>query len=195
MLIIAMPKSVSTSLMKTLEAGTGIPAKQTFFPAQQWPQAPRFDSMARFHSDVREITEEQATNFARPKRIFKQHLVPTENNMNLIGEQKFVLLTREPEEIVLAYRRWESTGDSPPRIEFKGLETEEQWLQRAEDIGLLQEFRDFRSRWLTKPGALEVTYRELLDSTDTVFDAIEDHFGFNRTSRPVTLLKERYTRD
>lgn len=194
MLIIALPKSASTSLLRTLSALSGRPGKQHFFPEQKWPAAHEFDAMARFHSDVREITAAQAELFTSSTSWAKQHLVPTANNESRIGPARFVLLTREPAEIVLAYRRWEATGDSPPRIEFKGLESEAQWLERAHDIGLIAEFERFATRWREHGGGLEVTYRELLDSTDEVFDRIEDWFGLERNGRPVELARERFTR-
>ena len=195
MLIIALPKSASTSLLRTLARLSQLPGKQHFFPEQKWPAAHEFDAMARFHSDVREITAEQADLFTADDRWAKQHLVPTANNESLVGEARFVLLTREPAEIVLAYRRWEATGESPPRIEFKGLTTEEQWLERAQDIGIIAEFERFSERWRTHPGCLEVSYRELLSSTDGAFDRIEDWFGMARSSRPVELARERFTRE
>lgn len=180
--------------MKTLGRLQGIPAKQTFYPQQLWPARNSFGSMARFHSDIREITAEQASEFKDSARIFKQHTPPTENNLAQLGDTKIVLLTREPSEIVLAYRRWEATGDSPQRIEFKGLETEEQWLNRARDLGLLDELERFRATWSALPNVLAVDFRDLIKNPDETIDRIEDHFGLARSARPVELDRERYTR-
>ena len=181
--------------MRTLAKHSELPSKQHFFPEQKWPAAHEFASMARFHSDVREITAEQAALFTASDRWAKQHLVPTSNNEALIGDARFVLLTREPAEIVLAYRRWEATGESPPRIEFKGLTTDQQWLERAVDIGIIAEFERFAERWRKHTGCLEVSYAELLTETDATFDRIEGWFGIARSHRPVELARERFTRE
>lgn len=103
MLIIAIPKSASTSLMSTLGTIHGVPGRQVFFPDA--PLAEGFDVLGRYHSGVREINTTLAARFAGESAVFKQHLPPTPNNVAQLRNRKKVILLREPDAIVAAFRR------------------------------------------------------------------------------------------
>lgn len=194
MLIIAIPKSASTALMLTLGLLHGLPARQVMFPRQAWPKRPRFDNLARLHSDARELVVEQRGQFLGSDSFHKQHIVPTDHNVELLAGTAPVVLVREPEDIVTAYRRADGIREHPPRPAFKGLTTEEDWQERAEEIGLIDELTCFRDTWSGFDGALVLEYSRVVSELDACIDAIEDHWGLPRSARPVSLVKARYSR-
>ncbi|GMU78665.1 MAG: hypothetical protein AMXMBFR46_14600 [Acidimicrobiia bacterium] len=194
MLLVALPKSASTSLMTTLGVLWSLPASQTTFPAQPWPSRPGFDNIARFHSDARELAAGQAEQFAGSGTLFKQHVVPTDHNLDLLDGQRTVVLIRDARDIVRAYFRADHLREHPPRSAFNGLRREDQWLVRAEEIGLIDELERFAARWEAVPEALLVRFEDLVREPGRCVDAIEDHWDLPRSTRPVTLARERYTR-
>lgn len=194
MLLVAIPKSASTSLTHTLGTLHGIRAAQVIFPRQCWPKQPRFDLLAQYHSDARQLIAEQPELFAARDRIYKQHIVPTDHNLALLDRCAPVVLLREPRAVVSAYWRADRMLDHPPRPAFKGLESEAEWHSRAEEIGLVRELDQFRERWSRVDGALVIHYEHLVADPDACVDAVEDQWRLRRSARPVRLARERYTR-
>lgn len=195
MLVVAIPKSASTALLTTLGEVHGLPRKQTVYPGNPWPRG--YSTLAGWHSDAREITSEQVAEFTSADRIFKQHLPPTRENLRRLRHVPKVVLLRDPLEVVRAYRR-AHVGELPrsKRRQFVGFEEqpEDAWIERADAVGVLDELERFAKRWRRVRGALRITYEDVVNDTDAVFDAIEDYFGLSRSQRPVVLSKERYSR-
>jgi len=102
MLIIAIPKSASTSLMRTLAKIHDLPCDMHF----KWngPLSKEFPNFHLQHSFGWELNEETVSYFINSEIIFKSHIVPSLNNLNLLCDHKKVILLRKPEGIIGAYR-------------------------------------------------------------------------------------------
>jgi hypothetical protein len=193
MLIIAIPKSASTSLMKTLGELYNLPAKQTFFPDQKPPAD--YSHLWKYHGDIRQITPRQAAKFARRKTIYKQHIPPTRQNRKLLHDVKKVILLRRPIDILSAYFRGAKKGVHNTLADFKDVKTKDECIERAESIGLLDELRQFRQTWKQDTGRkLIITYQELTQSPQKTIARIEDYWDLPVVNQDVELAKERFSR-
>lgn len=200
MLIIAVPKSASSSLVSTLCLLQGL-ANQTQEVRQRFlgdagKPAAGFDAIARMHRrEIVEVSNDLVLYLRKPGIIAKHHIVPTPNNKSLLRDTKKVVLLRDPAEIVRAYKRGDESGAFPIRgPDFSLCITERQWLRRASRIGLLDELERFRSGWRNHDGdKLVVNYDELLDDPKTTVNAIESYFGLP-VSSSVSLLRDKYSR-
>jgi hypothetical protein len=193
MLIIAIPKSVSTSLVTTLGRLYERPATQEFF--QEQAAVEEYPVLCRYHSDARLIGEDQVRRWSQTDAFYKQHIVPVEANREKLRGTRIVLLLRDPEEIILAYRRAELARLHPDRVEFAGCSTEQEWLDRSAHCGLLQELRSWTRGWLEDPGhKLVIQQSELVADPGKVVAAIADFWGLPRAGESVELAYERYSR-
>ena len=195
MLIVAIPKSASTSLMKTLGDLHGYRAKQISFRTAPVPS--EMNLLYKYHSDMREISREQAETFGIHDRIYKQHLPPTENNLAKLQPIKKVILLRNIDHIVEAYFRAEKKGIHEHRNEFQSCETIEEWKTKAKDIGLTDDLERFRTRWIREAeiapdNNLMRTYKNLVEKSKAVVNRIETFYKLP-VSRRVRLSKKRYS--
>jgi len=154
-----------------------------------------FATLSTLHSDMRELTPELMRRFIAPERIYKQHVLPTDNNLDLVRGHALVVLLRKPEDIVLAYRRSVRASVGHTYDMFDGCRTEAQWLDRAQHNGLLDQLHLFDTRWRESEGAnkLIVHFDDLKADTLGVINQIETCFNLP-LSASVSLDKRRYSR-
>jgi hypothetical protein len=195
MLIIAAPKSASTSLMKSLGKRHRVPAKQIVHRDAEL--ATEFPVLGSIHSDVRELTAARAERFALPDRVYKQHIPPTTGNVALLAHTPKVVLVRPPVEIVRAYHRGITRGVHAHQQAFEGIDPNDAdaWTRHADESGLLRELQTFCDRWTEpSPDRLVIRYGELIENPSAVIRRIEEFWGWSVLAGSATLAKERYTR-
>ena len=193
MLIISIPKSASTSLLTTLARLHKTDGIQLFFKDYIIPVD--YQQLGKYHSDLREYGSTDAAIFFDTIKIYKQHIPPTNNNLGLLKNKKKVILLREPEDIVMAYYRADKKLLHEKRKEFKNAHTPEEWMQRAKEIGLLQELKRFYENWIKiEDEKLIIQYEDLLNNPQKIINSIENYFGLKTTNHKVILAKERYSR-
>ena len=193
MLIVAMPKTASTSLMKTLGQLHDIPVQQRAFPARAVPD--EYHVLPSFHSDMRQIDQEIARSFADEGRLFKQHILPTDGNRRLLRDVRKVLLLRDPFEVVLAYRRGVLAATVAPRDVFAGCDSEAEWLRRSEESGLTADLQRFHAEWANDDGhTLIIEYTHLILDPTKQIRRVEAYFGWKTSRGPVKLRRDRYSR-
>jgi hypothetical protein len=193
MLIVAIPKSASTALMATMGHLHGVPGTQLFFPDRPPPEG--FEVLVRYHSDIREIDVDLATKFADRGQVYKQHLPPTPNNVACLGDCKKVILLREPDAIIAAYRRARRRFLSVSMPGFHLLESEEAWLRRSRANGLYGDLSRFVETWSgpSVTNKLVVWYDDLMADPEGKIHAIEAFWGLPHTPGPVRLVQRRYS--
>jgi hypothetical protein len=196
MLIVAIPKSASTSLLETLGRAHRLSHEQTFFAKAPLPG--QTNLLHELHSDVRELGKEEATAFARRGIIHKQHVPPTPNNLELLRDQRKVILLREPEKIVAAYRRAVIKHIHKRHAAFSDVTTADEWQQRAGETGLLRDLHWFQEKWLEEAHAfpehcLVIQSQDLIRDPLHTINTIEKFWGLAKSER-VQLSKQRYSR-
>lgn len=181
MLLVAIPKSASTSLMKTLALLHNRKAKQDSSMRESMPKPREVRYLANWHSDVREYSAELVDKMCSKRMLFKQHVFPSENNLALLRGKRIVVLLRDPQEVIDAYFRAEKAGIHKPRRIFRGVDTVEVARERAIEVGLLDDLRLFHERWKDEAhdnaDVLIVDYRDLLESPTRTINEIERHWG------------------
>lgn len=201
MLIIAIPKSCSTSLLATLGRLHSIPAQQ--IDLQMDRSLDDYKVLSEIHFDQGQLNRQLVRRFTAKNKFFKQHILPTENNRHLLQGRPKVVLLREPEHILLSYRRTVKAGmrSKDPnkstghvRQLMAGCHTNADWLERAREIGLVDELTRFYEGWAGNDDEqLVIHFDDLVQRPGAIVNEIEDYFGLPRSSN-VTLSKERYTR-
>ena len=200
MLIIAIPKSCSTSLLKTLGRLHGLPADQIEIPSDHSPGDYRL--LSEIHYDQAELDDSLVCLLTSDCRFYKQHILPTANNRRRLQGLPTVVLLRQPDQIVLSYRRAVKAGmaqcaeKGPGRVHalMHGCRTEAEWLRRAREIGLLGELERFYTGWVEAEGErLIVHYDDLLQRPGAAVNRIEDYFALPH-SVDVSLSRDRYSR-
>jgi len=195
MLIVAIPKSASTSLLKTFGVLHGIESVQDFSIKDY--KAPEGASILNsIHSDLREITGELADRFSDEETLYKQHIFPSENNLSLLKNVKKVVLLRDPEEIVLAYYRGAHKKVHTLLEGYSLSFTQEEWIEKSRQDGLMNELHFFHDRWLKEEdqNTLIIWYKDLLNKPKEVVNSMESLFGLKPTDGDVVLARERYSR-
>jgi len=192
MLMIAIPKSASTSLLYTLGKMYQKPAKQLEFPDHQ--PCPESYLLHHFHPDIVDITKEDMRNFSSAGHFYKQHILPTAHNLQLLRHLPKVILLRQPEEVVLAYRRAELKGHHQPKPAFSDCKTDNEWLEAAATNGLLDDLRYYYDGWSNQEYALYLSYKDVVQHTSVSIKKIESYWKLPTYTGQISLSKKRYTR-
>lgn len=192
MLLVAIPKSASTSLLSTLGELHDMEARQIFFPENKIPRGVRV--LHRFHSDIRHLTQREVDRFSDPTTIYKQHIYPTEANKLSLKQIKKVILLRKPRDILLSYFRSKKTYVSEGYPGMEKCKSETEWLEKSKEIGIYQDLEFFYEEWIGCDDALIVHFEDLIAQPKRTINRIEDYWGLEHTERQIALQKKRYTR-
>jgi len=195
MLIVAIPKSASTSLVHTLGEIHSMPSKQEFLELKDYKIPNEYEVLASYHSDVREINQLILDEWNRSDIFYKQHIPPTPNNLKLLKNIKKVVLLRKPEDIILAYRRADTKGLHEKRKEFIGCVSENDWIEKAREIGLYTELENFYSGWISKSANnLIIYFDKLVDEEQATLEKISNFFSLRINKTNIELKKYRYSK-
>ena len=196
MIIIAIPKSASTSLMLTLGKYHRMKAKQDFsFSENQIPE--KCEILYRLHSDVRELRDRDVTRLAVPNRVYKQHIYPSPNNIAKLSKVKKVVLLRPADEIIPAYKRGAIKLDYSLLPGYDLDMSDQQWLEKSKTDGLFSDLLYFNNGWKEKAQpdyTLFVDYQDYLHKPQEVTNKIEEFFGLPITQTEIKTVKARYSK-
>lgn len=195
MLIISIPKSASSSLLHTFGQLHHTPSKQIPLPHRL--KAKNFPLLGKYHPDAKELVQQDVKMFDTQNEVYKQHILPTKNNLELLEGVKKVILLKKPEDVVLAYHRAELKRiHKKPKEEFHGKLTGKAWLAEARKNGLLKELEHFYKRWQQKEdkNTLLIYFDDLVKNPKSTINRIEEFWKLPITHRPIELSKKRYSR-
>ena len=196
MLIIAIPKSASTSLMLTLGKYHNLEAKQDLSFSKN-KSAENCQILYKLHSDVRELTDNDVKLLSIPSAINKQHIYPSSNNVSLLSNIKKVILLRPPDEIILAYRRGAVNKVHNLLPGYSSKMTENEWLEKSKSDGLYSDLTFFCKEWKEKAkseNTLFIDYQDYVENPNIVLNEIEKFYGLAVTQQKVKTIKARYSR-
>jgi len=104
MLLIAQPKSASTSLIHALGEITGKIALRQDRLSIKVGKAQGFNLLP--HTDLIELTKNQLCLWFDENKYYQQHIAPTENNLDLLKKEGSCVITlRDPKDSFDAYMR------------------------------------------------------------------------------------------
>lgn len=193
MLMIAIPKSASTALMETVARAQRLNCDMHY----RWDRKPSAEFTA-FHIQHQfgwELTDEAVAEFIRPDVLHKSHILPSRNNLHRLEAYEKVVLLRDPAGIIGAYKRGQDTGVYPQKTDvFADCVSLDDWMQRADEIGLLEEFQRFCDAWVSaESDKLVVWFEDLMRDPGREIARIEKYFRWP-LSGTASLLKRKYTR-
>jgi len=108
MLIISQPKTASDSLLHSIKSATNMPGVQDMLLKYRRPKYKRDNIYIWPHSDAAvNINVEKIIEWSRPKVWRKQHLVPSDNNLKILLDNKIkaVIVLRDIEDTIASYDR------------------------------------------------------------------------------------------
>ena len=194
MLIIAIPKSCSTSLASTFADINHLSFLQTFHKQNNNNKC-KSNNLYRIHSDMIEYKESEINKFVNSNVVYKQHIFPSENNLNLIKKTKCVILLRKPEHVINSYRRaYAFDGNhAMNKFQLKKSDTYDTYLATFMKFGLYEDLVNFNKRYeeIQSCNHLIIYKDDIINDTDITLNKINDFFGFQKTSN-IKLLKKRY---
>lgn len=198
-LIVAIPKSASSSLVASLCVATGYSRanaeiRKSFLSAAAPP--PEYRQLNRFHSEVAELSDASIVAMTRPRQVAKLHIVPTSNNLTRLRDVPKIVLLRPAEEVVAAYWRGMETATWTTSVkEIANCKSLEQWMQVARDMGLTSELEAFNTQWKSAPGdSLVISYHQLTSDSEATIKLVLEYFDFNVENVPA-LGKVNFSRD
>lgn len=194
MLIISIPKSASTSLLDTFGKLHALPSRQLDFKSNQADE--RFPLLGSYHNDTCKLSKEDISIFLNKKKLYKQHILPTEQHLKLLRTTKKVVLLRNPYDILLSYRRGTLKNIHGEKNGFKISFTEGEWIEAAQKNGFLEELRQFYNGWAQHNDeyTLLLGYKELVKEPLRSINKIEKFYELPLTKRKITLSRKRYSR-
>lgn len=197
MLIIAMPKSASSSLARTIARAHGLDERNDDINAGHPPQHPdRHPAVLALHPFPAVPTPELRTIVRDRTALRKLHLHPTDEVLAAIEGEPVVILLRDPDEVIDAEFRAAVTGIHRwpaimPRTASIG-----RWRAAADRVGLRASLLELEASWravaAARPDILLVTHAELILDPVTVLRRCSAHLGLPERSTPG-LLRERYS--
>jgi hypothetical protein len=198
-LIIATPKSASSSLARTLAEATAMTVANGAAReiVTDNPRTEGFPHLAVMHrGDNFELTPDTLEAFLAVRGVKKHHIRPTAANRELLRRTRKIVLLRPPEEVIDAYWRGFESGVWPHAFTVMGQgRTIEAWREAAQQMGLVDEITRFNDGWVRDAGeALTLDYETVVSQSDRAVRMALDYFG-HRTATVVPLAREKFTRD
>ncbi|WP_081212335.1 sulfotransferase domain-containing protein [Salegentibacter sediminis] len=196
MLIIAIPKSASTSLMVTIGELHKLEAVQDFSFRENSP--PKSSNKIHLvHSDIRELSQNEIDKFSRKDTFYKQHIFPSANNLKLLKNLPKVVLLRNPKEIIMAYQRGakRNYNSLPPGYDTK-LKKEDLIIKAKRD-GFYNDLVYFYDNWnhqTNNRNTLIIYYNDFLKNPKKVINEIEKFYNLPITKKNFKPAKARYSK-
>ena len=180
MLLIAQPKSASTSLLHTLKHITKLNIKEGIPRKSKEKNCPGFTEIQRHHSNMiqrNELFLKQVTSGR--KTIFREHLLPIKEHLNILKKlnNKVVVLLRNPDDSCNSYMRFNKKTNEK---------------QIKEDLNnFYNKYIDFYKK--NDKIVLIVYYKDLVLRYEQTMKKILTHFNLKIFKKIPPLQKRKFT--
>lgn len=198
LLIIAMPKSASSSLARTIARAHGLEEYNGDINADNPPQFPAAHRLAQELHPYPAVPADTLRGIVTDRTALRKlHLFPTGPVLEAIADQPVVVLLRDPAEVVDAEFRAFIAGFHPLAPPMPRTASLRRWRAAAEAGGLLASLRSFAEEWRAVAAArpqevLLIDHLEVVRDPTGVLAACERHLGLPPSSGRE-LLRERWS--
>lgn len=180
MLLIAQPKSASTSLLYTLKQITNKEIKEGIPRTKKDKDCPGFPEVQKHHSNMIQRNELFIKQIVSGRKtIFREHLLPIASHLNYIKKynKNIVVLLRNPDDSCDSYMRFNKrTGKK----------------QMKEDLNnFYKKYIDFSKK--NSKIVLVIFYRDLILDYKQTMKKILDHFNLKIPKKIPLLAKRKFT--
>lgn len=195
MLIIAIPKSASTSVMATLGSLHNMEATQDTTTPRSLNRPEGVAYLHRLHGDIREINPELATAWTTSKIIHKQHVFPSENNIELLACIKKQFFLEIQKMLFQHTKEGVEKGIHALPKGFKYGLSKDEWLLIAKEVGLTNDLELFYNNWMKKPrsNTLIIQYKDVINKTNIILNKIEHFLNLSITGKEIKLERKQYS--
>lgn len=197
MLIIAQPKSASTSLLKTLALILKLKYKNGISRTTKDKLCEGFEELQKYHSTTHQRSFKFLKDWITCKTIiYKDHILPTKNHIAYINKINYpiVILIRNPEDSLNNYKR---LLENYHNGKLSKAEIKELQLERLDKIDMNKLYLDilkFHHDWITAKVrcALYVDFDTLIMSSFHTCKKIVEHYRFRMPKlKTFALLKAK----
>ena len=183
MLLIAQPKSASTSLTKTLSQLMKVHDSLGVAKNKNNVNCEEFQEIQKFHNNMIKRNDQFIKTVMKSKvTLFKEHLLPTKEHLELLNKykQNIVILLREPEHSLDSYIRFFKKNKRKSYNEEK----------------ILNDLRLFHDRYMwwasNKRYAIVIYYKDLINNYNNTMKKILKHYKCD-IKKTIPLKKLKYT--
>ncbi len=196
MLLIAQPKSASTSLLKTLAKIAKIKYQNGFSKEIGWEYCEGFSEIQKYHDTTIKRNYSFLRNWMVSRgNILKDHILPTEHHKNIITKinTKIVILLRNPEHTFDNYKR---LYNSYKNGELTDECVDELMPYRLEKLNwdlFLQDLILFNKLWreFNYEKKLIITFDDLILKYEKTIKDILNFWGLQKPEKIVPLLRSK----
>jgi len=185
MLIIAQPKSASTSLLKTIAKLTKTKSVNGLGKSnRQWEYCEGFSEIQKYHDTTIKRSYDFLNSWISTKRkIYKDHILPTKDHIKKIKkiDKNIVILLRNPDNTLDNYKRLLYSYNSGELSKAEINELRPDRLATCDIRQFKSDIALFKAGWEdAKIGkALYIDFDELVMCPYRICKQIVEHFGFS----------------
>lgn len=208
MLLIAQPKSASTSLLYTLAKIMKLKSKHAIGKIKtvngkkielKWEKCIGFSEIQKYHDTTIKRDFNYFNKWIRNKNVlYREHILPIKEHLNYIRQvnNKILILLRNPEDCIDNYRRMYAKY-----LDGKMSEKDISQLYPKRfssiDFGyLLNDFIEFNVRWkdFNFNKKLIITYEDLVLDYENTIKKVLKFFNFKIPKKIIPLMRHKYKR-
>jgi hypothetical protein len=187
MILIASPKSATTSLIYTLAEITGLKVSQGIAKVGTDIDCQGFTEIQKYHSNMIERSGLFLKQVITGRKcIFKEHLLPTKRHLRHLEKYRapIVIFLRDPDHVYDAYLRHDE-----PHFKKCGKHIDLETIKAD-----IKKFHDTYLHWLSnKPNAKSFYYKDLILHYKPTMKAILKHFKLPIPKKIKPLKKLKFT--
>lgn len=176
MLLIAQPKSASTSLMWSLSEILKVPLKNGHNRCSEDKDCEGYKQLQIYHGTMVKRCREYLRWYIKKDIIYKEHILPTQEHLKYIEDigEPVVVLLRNPAECIASYKRVLSVIPDK-KIDFEEMEKE------------LQLFYDKYMQLTNNPLYMIITYKDIVEDFIETIKKVIVHY-----KRDVPINVDQY---
>jgi len=166
MLLIAQPKSASTSLMWSLSEIMKVPMKNGTNRKQSDINCPGYDQLQIYHGTMVKRSYKYLKEYITNNVLYKEHILPVPEHLKSIDDigKPVVVLLRDPKECIESYKRVLSVIYDK-KIDYDEMEKE------------LYQFNETYSQLTNNNIYMIIDYREIVDDFINTIKKVLLHYG------------------
>jgi hypothetical protein len=162
MLIIGQPKSASTSLLKSIAQIARIQYKNGQSRGKKDVMCEGFEELQKYHTTTHRRTKKYLISWAKRKdKIYKEHILPTQEHIEALKGQRYIILLRNPEHTIDNYVRLIKTYKDGKLSKHDINELKLELLTNIDFDKFSQDIIDFHNKW-KEVEALHIDYDQLV---------------------------------
>lgn len=163
MLIVAQPKSASTSLLYSIAKAAGIKAVNGKSKSKNDELCIGFEELQKYHTTTHKRTEKLLTYYCQKKDlIYKDHILPTEEHLKYLNKKRFIVLLRKPEDTIDNYKRIIENYKNNKLLAKDAKELKLELLINIDFDKFCDDIRLFNKIWSEYHGGLHIDYDTLI---------------------------------